>query len=209
MSLAVPHLALPASLSLAEQLLSLRRRWRIVLGCTLTVFGLTSLVLAHMPLTYTATGILLYAPEEATAPDRTSMPAPALQNEDVVTESQTAVIASLPAARVLAAQLDLATQPGFRRFMRPALWPWSLFGGASARGADALAEAARRALHVAVVPGSEVLTVSFTAQDPALAAAAANFAIRLYLDHERKDSYAGSATRRPGCKRTRPRCRRG
>ena len=48
----------------------------------------------------------------------------------------------------------------------------------------------RRALHVAVVPGSDVLTVSFTAEDPALAAAAANLAMRLYLDHERQESYA-------------------
>ena len=188
MSLALPDLALPAPPSLAEQLLRLRRRWRIVLGCTLAVFGLTSFVLAHLPLTYTATGIVLYAPEEATVPDRAAMPV--MPNDDAVTASQTAVIASLPAARVLATQLDLAAQPGFRRIMRPIPWPWRLFTDPAERGADALAAAARRALHVAVVPGSDVLTVSFTADDPALAAAAANLAMRLYLDHERQNSYA-------------------
>jgi uncharacterized protein involved in exopolysaccharide biosynthesis len=186
MSLALPDLALPAPPSLAEQLLRLRRRWRIILGCTLAVFGLTSFVLAHLPLTYTATGILLYVPEEATVPDRAAVPVP--QNEDAVTESQTAVIASLPAARMLAAQLDLAAQPGFGRIRGPAPWLWSLLHG-PARDADALAAAVRRALHVAVVPGSDVLTVSFTAEDPALAAAA-NLAMRLYLDHARQESYA-------------------
>jgi capsular exopolysaccharide synthesis family protein len=189
MSLALPDLALPSLPSLAEQLLSLRRRWRLVIGCTLAVFGLTSLILAHLPLTYTATGVLLYAPQEATAPDRASTP-PVLQNQDAVTASQTAVVASLPAARVLATQLNLQAQPGFSQFARPVPFPWTLFAGAAARGPDALAAAARRALHVAVVPGSNVLTVSFTAEDPATAAAAANLAMRLYLDHERQDSYA-------------------
>src|ERR1700734_474500 len=111
MSLALPPLALQARPSLAEQFLCLRRRWRIVLGCTLAVFGLTSCVLAHLPLTYTATGILLYAPEDATVPDRA--PQPVTPDEDAVTASQTAVIASLPAARALVTQLDLAAQPGF------------------------------------------------------------------------------------------------
>ncbi|WP_325399922.1 polysaccharide biosynthesis tyrosine autokinase [Acidocella sp.] len=188
MSLALPDLTLPAHPSLAEQLLCLRRRWRIVLGCTLVVFGITSFVLAHLPLTYTATGMLLYAPEQASVPDRESPPA--LTDQDAVTASQTEMIASLPVARALVTQLDLAAQPGFSRVLRPAPWPLSLFEAPAGHGADALAAAARRALHVAVEPGSDVLAVSFTAENPALAAAAANLAMRLYLDHERQDSYA-------------------
>ena len=184
----MPHLAVPERPSLAAQLLCLRRRWRIVLGCTLAVFGLTSSVLAHLPLTYTATGILLYAPEDATVPDRASLPV--MQDEDAVTASQTAVIASLPAARALVTQLNLAAQPGFGHARKPAPWPLSLLEGRGAPDADALAAAARRALQVAVVPGSDVLTVSFTAENPALAAAAVNLAMRLYLDHERQESYA-------------------
>jgi polysaccharide biosynthesis transport protein len=187
MSLALPHLALPARSNLAEQLLCLRRRWRLVLGCVLAVFGLTSFVLAHLPLTYTATGILLYAPEEATVPDRASLPA--IQDEDAVTASQTAVIASLPVARALTTQLDLAAQPGFSAILKPSPWPLDLLGGAAGHDTNALAEAARRALRVAVVPGSDLLTVSFTAENPALAAAAANLAMRLYLAHERQDSF--------------------
>jgi len=188
MSLALPDLVLAARPRLAEQLLCLRRRWRIVLGCMLAVFGLTSFVLAHQPLTYTATGNLLYAPEQATVPDRAAVPS--VSNEDAVTESQTAVIASLPVARALVTQLNLAAQPGFRDILKPVPWPLNLLYGPAGRGASALAEAARRALHVAVVPGSDVLTVSFSAENPVLAAAAANLAMRLYLDHERQDSFA-------------------
>jgi capsular exopolysaccharide synthesis family protein len=87
-------------------------------------------------------------------------------------------------------QLDLAAQPGFRDILKPARWPLALLSGPAGQSANALAEAARRALHVAVVPGSDVLTVSFTAESPALAAAAVNLAMRLYLDHERQDSFA-------------------
>jgi polysaccharide biosynthesis transport protein len=156
MSLALPDLVLAARPRLAEQLLCLRRRWRMLLGCTLVVFGLTSFVLAHLPLTYTATGILLYAPEKATVPDGPAMPS--VSNEDAVTASQSAVIASLPVARALVTQLNLAAQPGFRDILKPAPWPLNLLGGPAGQGANGLAEAARRALHVAVVPGSDVLT---------------------------------------------------
>lgn len=207
MSLALPDLTLPAHTSLAEQLLCLRRRWRIVLGCALAVFGITSFVLAHLPLTYTATGMLLYAPEEASVPDRASPPV--MADQDAVTASQTEVISSLPVARALVAQLDLAAQPGFKRSLRAAFWPLSLLEGPAGHGADALEAAARRALHVAVEPGSDVLAVSFTAENPALAAAAANLAMRLYLDHERQNSMRVSAMRNPGCRNTPPRCRRG
>src|ERR1700722_12658411 len=152
MSLALPPLALQGRPSLAEQVLCLRRRWRIILGCTLVVFGLTSCVLARLPLTYTATGILLYAPEDATVPDRGSQPV--MPDEDAVTASQTAVIANLQAARALVTQLDLSAQPGFSQILKPSPWPLNLLDGQSGHDANALAEAARRALRVAVVPGS-------------------------------------------------------
>ena len=53
-----------------------------------------------------------------------------------------------------------------------------------------LAQAVLRRLDVAVLPGSRILTVSFTSRDPQLAAAAANLAMQLYLNHERDQSFA-------------------
>jgi polysaccharide biosynthesis transport protein len=45
-------------------------------------------------------------------------------------------------------------------------------------------------LAVNVLSGSRILSVSFTSRDPALAAAAANLAMQLYLDHQRAESFA-------------------
>jgi polysaccharide biosynthesis transport protein len=102
-----------------------------------------------------------------------------LQNQDAVTDS-------LPAARALAAQLNLASRPEYHAHPR---WPLSLLQHAATLPA-AITEQARRNLTVAVLPGSRILTVSFTSTDPALAAQAANLAMRLYLDHERDQSFA-------------------
>lgn len=68
MSLALPSLVPAAPPGLLEQLLSLRRRWRVILFCTLLVPGLTTFALLRMPVAYTATGILLYDPDSATVP---------------------------------------------------------------------------------------------------------------------------------------------
>jgi polysaccharide biosynthesis transport protein len=186
MSFALPGIALPAAPGLADQLLSLRRRWRVIALCTLLVPGLTGLCLLRMPVAYTATGILLYDPDGAVVPGNPTGPGADTQNQDAVTASQNAVIASLPAARALAAQLNLAGLPEYHS----ALWPFSLFKHNIASNADAMADQVRRNLAVTVLPGSRILTVSFTSTDPARAAQAANLAMQLYLDHERDDSFA-------------------
>jgi polysaccharide biosynthesis transport protein len=111
------------------------------------------------------------------------------QNQDAVTDSQSAVIASLPAARVLAARLNLASQPEYNAALTHPLWPFSLLRRNIAPDADAVAEQVRRNLSVTVLPGSRILTVSFTSTEPARAAQAANLAMQLYLDHERYDSF--------------------
>jgi capsular exopolysaccharide synthesis family protein len=178
MSLALPAFALPAAPGLADQLLRLRRRWVLILACTIAVPAATVGVLATMPLTYTATGVLLYDPDNAVIPGDAANPQDA-ENQDAVTASQSAVIASLPAAR------EMVTQLGLKPPRRLPLWPFS-----RPVGADAAAMAARRNLNVTVQPGSRVLNVAFTSTSPALAAAGANLAMQLYLDHEREQSFA-------------------
>ncbi|GLR65890.1 hypothetical protein GCM10010909_05680 [Acidocella aquatica] len=189
MSLALPSLALPASPGLAEQLLSLRRRWRLVAACTLLIPGLALLALLWMPPSYTATGTLLYDPASATPPGGAAPPQD-LQNQDEITASQSAVIASLPAANVLAAQLNLAQRPEYNPALAARPWPFNLFHTTKPPNAGAIAQQVRRNLSVTVEPGSRVLTVAFTSTDPALAAAAANLAMQLYLNHERDQSFA-------------------
>jgi succinoglycan biosynthesis transport protein ExoP len=191
MSLAISNIVLPAAaLGLAEQLLSLRRRWRVILFCLFLVPGLTAVFLARMEVTYTATGTLLYDPDNAVVPGDPATPTADAQNQDAVTASQSAVIASLPAASTLAQQLGFASLPEFNPSLCHRRWPFSLFTKSRAPDADALADAARRGLSVAVLPGSRILTVSFTSTDPALAARAANLAMQIYLDHERDQSFA-------------------
>jgi len=190
MSLALPSLALPATPGLPEQLLSLRRRWRIIVLCTLLVPGITGIFLAHQTVAYTATGILLYDPDSAAIPGDLATPAQDAQNQDAITASQSAVIASLPAAAALAAQLNLAALPEFNPALRHRHWPFTWLPAPPPTGAAGLADTVRQHLTVSVLPGSRVLTVSFTSADPVLAAQTANAAMQLYLDHERDQSYA-------------------
>jgi capsular exopolysaccharide synthesis family protein len=185
-----PALRLGTPPSMADQWLVARRRWRVILATTGLVVCLTCLALAQMTPRYTASGILLYDPESTAIPgDPLAVPDQAAINEDAVTASQAAVIASLPAARELAARLNLAAVPEFNPARRGVPWPLSALPPRwlPARNADpdAAAAAARRALAVSVLPESRVITVAFTASDPALAAAAANLAMSIYLDHER------------------------
>jgi capsular exopolysaccharide synthesis family protein len=187
MSVALPTAELRAPPALLDQLLSLRRRWALILSATLLIPCATGLVLLRMPVGYTATGILLYDPAAATVPGNLTSPPADAQNEDAITASQSEVITSLPIARLLAAQLHLAALPAFNPSLIPRPWP---FHCARSPTADDIAQAVRRRLSVAVLPGSRVLAVSFTSTDPALAAAAANLAMQLYLDHERDQSFA-------------------
>lgn len=174
MSLALPSFIPPSSPPLAEQLLGFRRRWRLILAIALIIPLGASAELLRMPVTYTATGTMLYDPENAGIPGDVSAPPQDAANEDAVTASQSAVIASLPAAREIAAELGLAANPKFRH-------------GA---GPDALAEAVRHALNVSVLPGSRVLEISFTCVDGALSARVVNAAMALYIQHERDETFA-------------------
>ncbi len=189
MSLALPSLAAPAPQPLAEQLLALRRHWRLILACTIGVPALAALVLAVLPARYSATGIVLYDPASATLPGSAPAATGNALDEDAVTASQGAIIASLPAAAAIAAQLGLARDPDFNRALRRPFFPFSLLPRPAAPSSAALAEAVQNRLGISVLPGSRVITVSFTARSPQLAANAANLAMQLYLDHERDVSF--------------------
>ncbi len=190
MSLSVSRPGLPAwpemRAPLAEQLLTLRRRWRVIFLTTALIPGFAFAGLSLMPPRYTATGILLYDPAGAAPPgDNTTY----LDNrdEDAIVASQSAIVTSLPAARTLASQLDMNTDPEFNPALRR--HPWSGWFRAPKPSPGAVVQNVRQALSVSVLPNSRVLTISFTAADPALAAAAANLAMQLYLTQQRAQEY--------------------
>ncbi len=168
--------------TLGDTLLPFRRRWRVIFFMSLLLPGLTLGVLWQLPVTYTATGELLYDPSGAKVPGDTDSPILDGENQDSVTASQSEVIASLPAAAEIATTLHLAGRPEFAGSSR--VWPF-----ASSAPPD-LAQTVRSRLVVSVLPGSRVLTISFTSTDPALAAQVVNLAMKLYLAHARDAAFA-------------------
>jgi succinoglycan biosynthesis transport protein ExoP len=182
-------LPLPA-LSLPEQLMMLRRRWRVIFLTALLLPAAAAIAISFTKPSYTATGILLYDPGNIVTTAGPLQPAQDQQNEDAAIASQTAVITSLPAARDIAQTLNLAADPAFNPSLRHRPWPLSLLKPAPPEGPDQIAQTVQAALQVDVPPNSRILAVSFTAANPALAASAANLAMQIYLDHQRDDSFA-------------------
>ncbi len=182
-----------AGTSLFDQLLAFRRRWKMILILTLVLPALTMLALSRMPPHYTATGILLYDPADSAPPGDPLNPDVDALDQDAAAASQGAIITSLPAASSLAARLRLSALPEFN----PALRPPPLLIRLAARLRDfkpapssgQVALTAQKALGVNMLSGSRVLAVSFTSLNPALAAAGANLAMQIYLQHERSQSF--------------------
>jgi capsular exopolysaccharide synthesis family protein len=205
MSLSLSRPSLPAwpevrPVPLAEQLLTLRRRWRLIFCTAILVPSLAFAVLSLKAPRYTATGILLYDPAGAAPPGDNTLLLDD-RDEDAIVASQSAIITSLPASRAIAAQLNLAQNPAFNPALRPPPWPpWlsrflpEAWRAAPERGPDSAAIAVRQALRVAVLPNSRILAISFTSCDPDLAAAAANLAMQLYLTQQREQGYDDLAT---------------
>ncbi|MDE2238605.1 MAG: formate--tetrahydrofolate ligase [Rhodospirillales bacterium] len=189
MSVMLPSLSLPAARPPAEQLLPLRRHWRLVLACALGALLLAGLMLALLTASYSATGIVLYDPAGAALPGGAAVAAQNSLDEDAVTASQGAIIASLPAAAAIAQQLGLARNPIFNPAMRHRGFPFTLLPRPAPQSSAALAAEVQRRLDISVLPGSRVLSVSFTAPSPQLAANGVNLAMQLYLDHERETSF--------------------
>ena len=147
----LPRLAPPAAPPLADQLLTLRRRWRIILAATIIVPALALAILLLSPADYTATGIVLYDPASAATPgDSDNIPQNAA-NEDAVTASQAEIIASLPAATQIAQALNLAALPEFNASLHRRHFPLKPVLGACA-GVVALTVAARAAVTASNTP---------------------------------------------------------
>jgi capsular exopolysaccharide synthesis family protein len=171
--------------------MSLRRRWRLILACTLLLPAATALALSHVPPRYTAIGVMLYDPAAGAPPGDAISPAPEGDpDQDAIIASQSAIITSLPAAAAIATQLNLAARPEFNPALRHRPWLLKRFLPVRKPQPGSFALAARNALAVAVVTDSRIIAVSFTSRDPVLAAAAANLAMQLYFNHERDQSYA-------------------
>ena len=188
MSIALPSLALPAMRPAAAQWLILRRHWRLVLACAFTIPALAAIALAILPASYSATGIVLYDPAGAAVP---GSPSAALQNsldEDAVTASQGAIIASLPAATAIVRQLGLENNPAFNPALRRR-FPFTLLPRPAPPSRMELAADVQSRFTISVLPGSRVISVSFSAPSPQLAADGVNLAMQLYLDHERETSF--------------------
>ena len=189
MSVALPNLTLPVALPPTEQLLSLRRHWRLILTCTVGIPVWAAIVLVMLPASYNATGIVLYDPAGAALPGSAAATAQNSMDEDAITASQGAIIASLPTAAAIAQQLGLMKDPVFNAALRRRHFPFTLLPRAAPSSSADLAGEVQNRLGVSVLPGSRVLSVSFTAQSPQLAAGAVNLAMQLYLKHERETSF--------------------
>jgi capsular exopolysaccharide synthesis family protein len=158
---------------MADQLAIIRRHAALILTCSLACTALAGLITASIPATYTASAVLLFNPAQpAGAPPMTS------QDEGAELASQAAIITSLPALRQIAVSAGAEIPSGgIWPFVRPA-------------SLDDEINATRRALTVFIPANARLLDISFTATSPAAAAAAANFAVSLYLDHQRNQSFA-------------------
>ncbi len=180
--------------ALLDQIMALRRRWRLIFLATLLVPGLAGIGLLKMPTHYTATGILLYDPADAAPPGSSpEIEGANATDEDAITASQTAIITSSPAVAALVARLDLTARPEFNAALRHPSWlarRLAYFRKPPASAQSNVVLAAQQALAVNVLAGSRILSVSFTSCDPTLAAAAANLTMQLYLEHQRAQSFA-------------------
>jgi capsular exopolysaccharide synthesis family protein len=181
-----------------------RRLWPLLAAMVLVPL-LSWLALSQVTPLYTATGTLLYDASEYKLRELQSI----LRTDpitDAVMTSQAEVLRGIPMVAQVASRLNLYTNPEFNVALRPQAWPqrtlaelrrWfaermpkqAVTPGLAADAAgpeldparNATLQAVRAALAVAPLKSSHVLEVSFTAQDPVLAAAAVNHAMDAYV----------------------------
>lgn len=169
----------------------LRRRKIPLLGCMFIVPLLAIIALKQVTPLYTATGTLIYEPGRYRTQELQSI----LQSDpitDAVMLSQVEVLHGLRTVEPMAQRLDLFSKPEFN----PSLRPPSLFTRYFGRGPPAtdattgppshsirneVLLAVQRATVVRPITGSHVIEVSFTANDPVLAAAAVNGLMDIYI----------------------------
>jgi len=187
-----------AGLGVRSILSILRRRKVTLIGCAVLIPTLAAIALMRMTPLYTATGSLIYEPDEFKLPELQSI----LQVDpttDAVVASQVEVLRGLRLIEPVAQQLNLFANPEFNAALRPAPWyagmlRWvqALFasqdtdaaaeaGPPTASSGGAVLLAVQRALDVRTVNASHVLEVSFTSKDPMIAAAVVNNLMDTYI----------------------------
>ena len=179
----------------ANAVLAILRRHRLPWLAATLLITLAGIVALHRitPL-YTASGMLIYEPNQYRSPAMQSV-----LREDPATEatmaSEAEVLQSLKIAQRVAERGNLDANPEFNRALRPPSWSQQALryllpgttGATEVLGPkldadrDAMLLAVRAALHARPVRFSRVLEVTFTAQDPVVAAAAVNNAMDVYI----------------------------
>ena len=156
---------------------AMRRHWRLGVLVAVLVPGLAGLALTRIRPTYTATGILLYAPADFNPRLLRGVVARS-QVTDSLMRSQADLLTARPVLSGIADQLGLARR-------NPKVAPPELLARV------------RRALRVGVQPGSQIIQVRYTDGDPARAAQAVNVAMQLYLQnqHQRSENLLDHARR--------------
>ena len=194
-----PHRG-PEVLSASAMLGILRRHLFAWLAVTLLV-PIAGIVAVHrLTPVYTASGMLIYEPNEYKAQAMQSV-----LRQDPATEatmaSQAELLQSLHIAQKLAERGGLENNPEFNPARRPPSWtkrllawmprdpPPDVQGPVLNQNRDAMLLAVQAALHAKPVRFSRVLEVTFTARDPIVAAAAVNNAMDVYI----KDQYGKKA----------------
>lgn len=182
-------------LSLRAAQWMLCRRAGVIGLCAIGIPVLAAVALHNTPARYTATGTLLYAPNEYKPRELQSILRVDPTTEAVMA-SQAELVRGLDLVERAATQLDLFASPTFNAALRPAgrlaLWMRSArrwCGLPVEPPLDPKAEPARNAVLLSVqqalavqpLPGSRVLDVSFTADDPTTAAAVVNRLMDLYI----------------------------
>ena len=187
-------------LSAGALLAILRRHRTLWLTTTLLIPLLGIVAVFRMTPQYTASGMLIYEPNEYKAQALQSVLREGPTTEATMA-SQAELLQSLRIAQRVTERGRLDANPEFNPSLRPPSWTQRLLGFLSpdpepdthgpnldtGRNATLLTVQAR--LHAKPVRFSRVLEVTFTAQDPAVAAAAVNNAMDIYI----KDQYSAKA----------------
>ncbi len=176
--------------------LAILRRRRLPLLTSIVLCPLlTFIALSQLTPRYTASGTLIYDSAEYKVRELQSI----LRVDpitDAIMASQAEVLQGMPVVEQVAARLNLYANPEFNHELRPPPW-WrriasrlvsaehspapDMVGPRLDPSRNATLVAVQDALVVMPVKASHVLQVSFTAQDPVLAAAAANHAMDAYV----------------------------
>ena len=193
------------ALSGAAVIAILRRRKLSLLASILLVPLLSYVAISQITPLYTATGTLLYDASEYKLHELQSI-LRADPITDAVMATQAEVLRGMPLVEQVAGRLNLHANPEFNLSLRPASWSWHALASLRRRvarfmpGLSVATEPARdlagprldpirnatllavqAALTVTPLKSSHVLEVSFTAEDPVLAAAAVNDAMDAYV----------------------------